>query len=165
MIPMTGTVPAPYMKTKTRKTADMDGDFKALKKTFNVLGTISLIMIFFFGFIIFFSALPKIFSVTSRNSGKTQIEQESVKIKFDDHMSNNFIAFEAIKLIYSTTRKDAQFVILVEKALITEENELIVDIINNIYSTNVKSNAIDIAFDYYIRTHKYNLAANIIQYN
>jgi ABC-type uncharacterized transport system fused permease/ATPase subunit len=121
-----------YNKTKTKRIADkqivnMGDDFKGLKSTVNVVGTISLIMVLYFGFIILMAAFPRIFSFALGINSEKQTKQVNTteeKIRINENISNNQLAFEAIKLMESSTKRDAQFIILIDKSLITEENEV-----------------------------------------
>jgi hypothetical protein len=161
-----------YNKTRTKKVkdiekvVDMGDDFKTLKSTANVVGTIALIMIIFFGFILAWPAFIRILGVliSSESSKKNTVEKKQIEVVIDNDTTNNRIAFNAIQKINSYSRRDEQYLKLLEKVLAQDENNLVVNIITEINSSTVRINAVNLAFDYYIKHKKYSLVINLIDH-
>jgi len=161
-----------YNKTKTKKVkdiekvVDMGDDFKTLKSTANVVGTIALIMIIFFGFILAWPAFIRIFGIllSSETSKKNTVEEKQIEVVIDNDTTNNRIAFNAIQKINSYSRRDEQYLKLLEKVLAQDENNLVVNIITEINSSTVRTNAVNMAFDYYIKHKKYFWVTNLIDH-
>ena len=145
-------------KAKTTKVVDMGDDFKTLKSTFNVVGTIALIMIIFFGFFLGWFAFFRL-SAILLNYDKPNVVEET---KTDDDITNNRIAFNTIRKINSRSKQDEHYLKLLEKVLIQEEDDLVINIITSINSNIVKTDAINMAFDYYIDNKKYFFASSVI---
>ena len=153
-----------FTKNKTRGKIEMENNFRALKSTFNIVGTISLIMILFFGFIILMYSMPRIFSMISGNDRSINNENITLEVNLDNNVSNNHIAFEAIKRMPFNTGKNRQLMILLERTISTENYEYIRNIINEFSLNKQKTDAINIAFNHYISEKEYHNALNIIQY-
>ena len=130
-----------YKKIKLKR-IEMGDEFRTLKSTANIVGTIALIMIIFFGFILSFPAVVRIFGLLISDANKNITEETRIEMIVDDDIANNRIAFNAIQKITSNSRRDEQFLILLKKALTQEDNNLVVNIITNIISNTVRTNAI-----------------------
>ena len=153
-----------YNKTKTKKVVDMGNDFKTLKSTLNITGTIALIMIIFFGYMLVWPAFFKFYNFVLSGDKKSKVEESKIELVLDNDITKYRIAFNAIQKIYSSSKRDEQYLKLLEKVLTQEEDNLVVNIIMGINSSKIRTNAINMAFDYYINNKKYFLATNIIEY-
>lgn len=161
-----------YNKTKTKKVIDkgkvidMGDDFKTLKSTANIAGTIAIIMLIFFGFILAWPVFMKIYVILLSNetSKKNTVEVKQIEVVIDNDITNNKIAFNAIQKINSHSRQDEQYLKLLEKVLAQDENNLVVNIITEINSSTVRTNAVNMAFDNYIKHKKYIWATNLIDH-
>jgi hypothetical protein len=158
-----GLITAVLTIIKIRKTINMSNDFRAFKYTLNFFGTISIVIIFIYGLIFIIYSFPYLLSKISGNDRKNTTQQEIISL--DVSSANNYMAFESIKLISSSTSRDAQLLLLIEKTLDSEEEELVVEIIDTISSSTEKSKAVGISINHYIKTDKLYLIPNIINFN
>jgi len=151
------------VKQIKKRRANMDDNFSLLKYMLNVFGAFFTPFLFIIVLIVLISLV--VFMMTSMFGEKDSDIIQIENIFLEDNMSNNHIAFESINLINSSVSKDNQLLILMKKALVSEEDGLVVNIIKSITSSNTTADAVDIIIEYYINNNKLYLLPNIIRLN
>jgi hypothetical protein len=140
-------------KTGEVKTVD---DFKDLKTTANAFGTIFLVLIFYFGFIIIMMSFPSIIGkVLSMNNGKETEKKSDKIVDYLQIKTLNEISFYSANSIPNSTKKDEQFDIVLNNSLDDKEYDLVIKILNSYSSVKKKENSINKSIDYFIEKNEY----------
>jgi hypothetical protein len=143
----------------------MNNDFKAVKGTLNIFGTISLAIFFILLIILLFPAFGKLFSLLTNKNEKplsAEIPQYETTMQFRQLTDIDEMAFNAVKLINTWEQSDNEYLKLITIILNKEKSDLVLNIIDNINMRSNKKIALDEAYGYYISKRKYNEALVII---
>ena len=142
-------------KTSSGDSKNMDA-LDGFKKTFNIVGSIVLVMALYFGYMIMMIALPSLMGY-AQNIGKKENAKESIikTIDFTQIKTLNEIKFYSAQSMFSNTNKDKQLDLILESALKDKEYELVVKILSTYFSNTKKDTSIDRAMDHFIVSEEY----------
>ena len=130
------------------KTVD---NFKDLKTAVNAFGTILLVLIFYFGFIIMMMLFPSIMKkVLNINNEKENEKKSDQIVDYSQIKTLNEISFYSANSISNSTRKDEQLDIVLNNSLDDKEYDL-----KSYSSVKKEENSINKSIDYFIAKDEY----------
>jgi len=135
------------------KTVD---NFKDLKTAVNAFGTILLVLIFYFGFIIMMMSFPSIMKkVLNINNEKENEKKSDQIVDYSQIKTLNEISFYSANSILNSTKKDEQLDIVLNNSLDDKEYDLVLKILKSYSSVKKEENSINKSIDYFIAKDEY----------
>ena len=131
------------------KTVD---NFKDLKTAVNAFGTILLVLIFYFGFIIMMMSFPSIMKKVLNINNEKKSDQI---VDYSQIKTLNEISFYSANSISNSTRKDEQLDIVLNNSLDDKEYDLVLKILKSYSSVKKEENSINKSIDYFIAKDEY----------
>lgn len=138
--------------------------FLGLKKTFNTVGSISLVFILYFGYMILIMSFPGIMNLAMNIGNKKEIMDTSesvVEYDYSQLETNNQIAFRAAQLISSSNEREKQYDIIISESLYSNEFDLVVLILNSYTNIRSKEKKLDEVLSFFIKNEKYIYALKV----
>ena len=118
------------------KTVD---NFKDLKIAVNAFGTILLVLIFYFGFIIMMMSFPSIMEkVLNMNNEKENEKKSDQIVDYSQIKTLNEISFYSANSISNSTKKDEQLDIVLNNSLEDKEYDLVLKILKSYSSVKLE---------------------------
>ena len=131
------------------KTVD---NFKDLKTAVNAFGTILLVLIFYFGFIIMMMSFPSIMKKVLNINNEKKSDQI---VDYSQIKTLNEISFYSANSILNSTKKDEQLDIVLNNSLDDKEYDLVLKILKSYSSVKKEENSINKSIDYFIAKDEY----------
>lgn len=151
-------------KSQNIYTNSKDDPYKGLKKTFSIVGSISLVLILYFGYMILMIGLPGLMDL-AMNIGKRKEAKNTSEIvaeyDYSKLQTKNQIAFRAAQLITSYKDKEKQYGIIILETLKDGEFDLTISILASMPAGKKKDYFLEESFNYFIDNKKYIYALKV----